>query len=365
MEQCDVLIVGGSVAGASLAIHLGRRGLRTVLVDKARFPRRKACGEGLLPHGVQALRSLGLGDPPGLRVSGIRYFAPSGDAALGRFGDADLGPGFMVRREVFDHWLLDHARATPNVEVREQVEVEKVRLAAGEVEAAGVRAKFIVGADGMRSIFHRLGPFRRSHPRRERHGICTVIRGYAAGDTVDIFLSRNGEAYAGPAGPGEASLAVLLERGTPLQEFLDGVPALRHVDLVGHSIGASPLGSLVAPIVYGRALLVGDAAGVVDPISGEGMSLALITARVAAEAIDEAIKSGDLRALDRYAVDRRRRMEPARRLAGLILGVSRHRWLADRAVRRLSRDPAFFARLLRAACGVGQIGLLEPVRLAL
>ena len=365
MEHCDVLVVGGSVAGASLAIHLGRRGLRTVLFDKARFPRRKACGEGLLPHGVQALRALGLGDPPGLRVSGLRYIGPSGDSALGRFDDSGLGPGFMVRREIFDHWLLNHARATPNVEVREQSEVTKFRVAADEVEAAGLRAKFIVGADGMRSIFHRLGSFQRFHPRRERHGICTMIRGYPIDDTVDIFLSRNGEAYAGPAGRGEASLAVLLDRGTTLREFLDVVPALRNVELVGQSIGASPLGSRVAPIVHGRALLVGDAAGVVDPISGEGMSLALITARVAAEALQEAIVSGDPRALDRYAAERRRRMEPARRLAGLILGVSRYRWLADRAVRRLSRDSALFNRLLRAACGIGQLGLLEPVRLAL
>jgi len=364
MEDCDVLIVGGSVAGASLAIHLGRLGLRTLLLDKARFPRRKACGEGLLPHGVHALRELGLGDPPGLRVSGIRYIAPSGDAATGRFDEADLGQGFMVHREVFDQWLLDHARATPNVEVREGVDVENVRMADDRVEAAGLRAKFVVGADGMRSIFHRLGPFRRSHPRRERHGLCTVIRGYPIGDTVDIFLSRKGEAYAGPAGRGEASLAVLLERGTSLEEFLAGVPALRDVEIVKHPIGASPLGSRVAPIVHGRALLIGDAAGVVDPISGEGMSLALITARVAAEVLHEAIKSGDPRALQRYAAERRRRMEPARRLAGLILGVSRHPWLANRAVRRLSRDPALFSRLLRAACG-GSLGFLEPARLVL
>jgi flavin-dependent dehydrogenase len=245
------------------------------------------------------------------------------------------------------------------------VEVEEVRIASDEVEAAGVRAKIIVGADGIRSIFHRRGPFRRSHPRRERLGICTVIRGYPGSDTVDIYLSRRGEAYAGPAGAGEASLAVLLERGTTLGEFLNGIPALRKVELIGHTIGASPLSSRVAPIVHGRALLIGDAAGVVDPISGEGMSLALSTAPMAAEVIHEAIASGDLRVLDRYAAERRRRMEPARRLAGLILGVSRYPWLADRAVRRLSRDPALFTRLLRAACGAGSIGLLEPARLVL
>ena len=94
------------------------------------------------------------------------------------------------------------------------------------------------------------------------------------------------------------------------------------------------------------------------------MSIALITAGVAADALKNAIASGNPRALRGYAAERRRRMEPARRLAGLILGVGRHRWLANRAVRRLSRDPALFSRLLRAACG-GSLGFLEPARLVL
>src|SRR5688572_33258085 len=153
-DSCDVLIVGGSVAGSALAIHLGRRGLRTIVCDKARFPRRKACGEGLLPHGARQLALLGLGDPPGVRVSGIRYVGPSGGAAVGRFADAGLGPGFVVHRDVFDRWLLDHARATPRVEVRESVEIRTV---------ASYGAKIVVGADGLRSIFHRTGLFTRTH----------------------------------------------------------------------------------------------------------------------------------------------------------------------------------------------------------
>src|SRR5688572_8671347 len=115
----DVCIVGGSVAGATLAIHLGRAGLRTVVYDKARFPRRKACGEGLLPHGAAELKSLGLGDPPGTRVNGLRYFSPSGESATATFASADLGPGWVVHRDAFDAWLLDHARSTPHVQVRE------------------------------------------------------------------------------------------------------------------------------------------------------------------------------------------------------------------------------------------------------
>ena len=233
-DTCDVLIVGGSVAGAALAIHLGRRGLCTIVCDKARFPRRKACGEGLLPHGAAELKRLGLGEPPGVRVSGIRYIAPSGGSATGRFEEAGLGPGYVVHRDVFDHWLLNHARATPGVDVRTSVEIQGV-------DVAGLRAKFIVGADGLRSMFHRTAPFCRTHPQRRRVGVSMTIRGYPAGDTVDVYLGRRGEAYVGPSGPGEASLALLLERGVTTKEFLESIPALRDIEIVRRPIGVNPL----------------------------------------------------------------------------------------------------------------------------
>ncbi len=357
-EPCDVLIVGGSVAGASLAIHLGRRGLRTVVFDKARFPRRKACGEGLLPHGAAELKSLCLGDPPGTRVAGLRYFGPSGDSATARFAEAGLGPGWVVHRDAFDAWLLGHARETPNVIVQEAAPVSDAAIDES-------RARIVVGADGLHSIFHRRSPFRRIHPGRARVGMSAVIRGYPAADTVDVFLGSGGEAYVGPAGSGETSLALLLEEGVRPDAALSGFPAFRDIEIVRPFIGAGPLGSRVDPIVHGRVLLIGDAAGAVDPITGEGMALALLSARAAAEAIEEAVATGDLGALERYAEARRKLMEPAVRMANLLLKVSRLPWVANRAVRKLARDPGLFGRLLRAACGARRMGPLEPVRLVL
>ena len=345
---CDVLVVGGSVAGAALAIHLGRRGLNTVIVDKARFPRRKACGEGLLPHGAAELKSLGLGDPPGTRVAGLRYFGPSGDSARARFEEAGLGAGWVVHRDEFDAWLLGHAYATPNVQVE-----ESTSITAAEAEAFD--AKIVVGADGLHSIF--TAAISGEPTPASRVGRSAVVRGYAASDTVDVFLGVGGEACLG----GQASRHFSRpppRKGVEPSEFLSRIPALRNVEIVRPFIGAGPLGSVVDPIVRGRVLLIGDAAGAVDPITGEGMSLALISARAAAEAIE----TGDL---ERYAATRKKLMAPSRRLAGLLLAASGRPWMADRAVRRLSRNPGIFARLLRAACGVGSIGLLEPVRLVL
>jgi len=149
------------------------------------------------------------------------------------------------------------------------------------------------------------------------------------------------------------------------EDLLSKLPAFRDIEIVRKFIGAGPLGSVVDPIVDGRVLLIGDAAGAVDPITGEGMSLALLSARAAAEAIHEAIDTGDPGALEGYAVTRRQLMAPAAKMAGLLLKVARYPWVANRAVRKLSRNPELFGRWLRAACGAGPIGMLEPVRLVL
>src|SRR5262245_48565267 len=101
-----VVVVGGSVAGASLARLLALRGVDVTLHEKARFPRPKACGEGLLPPGVAALRDMGLEAPDFPRVRGLRFVAPGG---AGIEADFPSGHGLIVRRDRFDAWLLGEA----------------------------------------------------------------------------------------------------------------------------------------------------------------------------------------------------------------------------------------------------------------
>ncbi|MFN3432082.1 MAG: NAD(P)/FAD-dependent oxidoreductase, partial [Candidatus Sericytochromatia bacterium] len=112
--MADVLIVGAGPAGASLAVHLGRAGHEVVLFDKARFPRDKACGEGLMPSGVGALRRLGLFDAleGGAPFWGVRYHA-GGRQATGRFPQAAGVPNFGLgqRRLALDERLAIAARS--------------------------------------------------------------------------------------------------------------------------------------------------------------------------------------------------------------------------------------------------------------
>jgi flavin-dependent dehydrogenase len=327
----DVAIAGGGPAGASLAIELGRRGVRVNLYEKSRFPRLKACGEGLLPHGVAALASIaGLPDLP--RVRGLRF------VAAGASVDADFpeGCGLVVRRDWFDTWLFEKAAATPNVDARMGTPYRH----GGE--------RFVVGADGRHSLFHRrLAAFR---PTERRVGLSTHVCGLeGVADQVEVFFHRDGELYVAPAGGGEALVAALFHqkrfRRDGVTYLLHAIPELRdraaRVTLTTPVLAAAPLGLRVPRITADNLLLIGDAAGAPDPITGDGIAMALASARPAADAI----VSGDLASYERTRLAMGRNAD---RLGRLLLTVSR---AEGRVARALLRRQSLVTTLLDVAVG--------------
>ena len=193
MPSSDVTIVGGGPAGSALAVELGRRGAQVVLYEKARHPRLKPCGEGLLPHGVAALREI-VGVPDAPRVRGLRFQA----AGVSVDADFPAGHGLVVRRDRFDAWLFDRAASTPNVDARPGTPYR------------GERARLLVGADGARSMFHRRLPATVARPLRV--GLSTHVGGLQGlGDRVEVFFHDDGELYLAPTGGGEALVAALFD----------------------------------------------------------------------------------------------------------------------------------------------------------
>jgi flavin-dependent dehydrogenase len=328
----DVVVVGGGPAGSSIARELRRRGLSVAIVERARFPRPKACGEGLMPRGVRALPSPFRGTP----FRGLRFVAPSGT-----FLDADFpdGTGLAVPRAEFDAFL----REASGAEVFEGV----------AYDAARFPARRVVAADGLRSAFHGGGV-----RRGTRVALTADLDGLAdPPDRVEIYFHDGGEVYLAPSG----HVACLCWRapwgGTPaerLMGILRGVralaPRLGRARPAGEVLGAGPLGLRVRGVVRGEVLLAGDAAGAPDPITGEGMALALELAPFAAEAIARDDPS-------LYVREHRRRFARVDRLGRLLLRVSR--WgLAERLVRRIR--PAALRRLMDG--DIGLFDLLEAFR---
>ncbi len=304
----DVTIVGGGPAGSSLAIALGRAGARVALYEKATFPRLKPCGEGLLPHGVAALERL-VGLPSAPRVRGLRF------SAGGETVDVDFpaGHGLVVRRDRLDTWLFTAAAETPGVDVRTGTAFD------------GERGRVLVGADGAKSRFHRLLPATPDRPRRV--GLSTHVHGIAGvEDRVEVFFHDHGEVYIAPAGGGETLVAGLFDyrhfRRDGLPHLLGTLPALRdrveRLELTTPLLASAPLGLRVPRVVdhARQLLLVGDAAGCPDPITGDGMALALSSTELAADAI----LTGRLGDYQRQRLARGRR---ARRLGRLMLRLSR------------------------------------------
>lgn len=359
MVTWDAVVVGGSVAGSTAARELARRGLTVALVDKARFPRPKACGEGLLPHGVAALRESGI-EVDGCRVRGLRFVAPCGATAEADFPG---GTGYVVRRHRFDERLFRAAAEMPGVTAFE-----------GTVyEPASFPARWVIGADGLRSRFHRRPEFQAAPPAERRVGLSTHVRGLEIDrDRVEVLVHEAGEVYLAPSDGDEALVACLFrqdalppgpDNADRVMQLLLSLPVLRGrtrgIAFTTPVLAVAPLGLRVGAVVSGDTLLVGDASGAPDPVTGEGMSLAILSGRAAAEAIVSG-RPGD------YEGARRRLAAGSDWLGRWLLRVTRYPKIADRVIASLVEHPELFRKLLEISSGLrreGDLSLVEMARL--
>lgn len=308
MSVHDVVVVGGGPVGLACAVHAARAGLDVALVERRDGPVDKACGEGLMPGGLAELAALGV-DPPGRPLTGIRYTDGRRDVAV-PFGH---GAGRGVRRtalsaalrEAVDRAGVPVLRATvTGVEQDEQV---RLRLADDEQ----VRTRYVLAADGLHSPLRRsLGLDRPVRSTGGRHGLRRHVRLAPWDDHVQVHWGPTAEAYVTPVADDLVGVALLTRERRGFDELLPQFPSLaaRLADsqTEGSTRGAGPLRQRSSRRTAGRVLLVGDAAGYVDALTGEGIALGLVQARHAVEAVrdrDVAAYEGRWRAANRrYAL---------------------------------------------------------------
>ncbi len=360
------------MAGASLAMMLGRAGFSVELFEQSTFPREKACGEGLMPAGVAVLERLGLADAVGgMPYYGVRYYA--GDrVATGHFPplDGQIAVGRGQRRYHLDRILFEAAAATPGVIAHTHARVEAPLVRHGQVFGLHVSgtdhvAPLVVAADGAHSrLRHQLGldgrPAR--HPRIGLRAHFRLPPGATQPPWVEIFLGNQSELYVTPLPDGEVLVAALFARKqliTPpadlLQCLIEAQPVLKARLAGAQQItavkGMAPLTIRARAGVVPGAVLLGDAAGFVDPITGGGMTQALQTAELLAAYLCAAQLTDD-HWLSAYDQARARLLRDYELLNRLLLQLARHPALARATVWLLDQAPWLFAHLLGVAAGM-------------
>lgn len=287
----DLIVVGGGPVGLVTALLASRAGLSVVVIEQRGGPIDKACGEGLMPAGLARLAALGV-DPPGLPIRGIRYRA--GDrVAEARFR---AGPGRGVRRTALMEQLH---RATAEQGVRVCGGTVAGLAQTGTAVTVDLRdgarrsAAYVVGADGLHSTIRRLSGLGDRRGREASGGRRWGVRQHYAVapwcDLVEVHWSPDAEAYVTPVAPDLVGVAVLSARRAPFAEQLEWFPGLRErlaaVDPVTRPRGAGPLRQRTVARTAGRIALVGDAAGYVDALTGEGLSVGFAQAAELVQAV--------------------------------------------------------------------------------
>jgi menaquinone-9 beta-reductase len=316
--ETEILIVGGGPVGLAAAIEARLAGLDAIVVEPRLGAIDKACGEGLMPGAVPALARLGV-HPRGFPLRGVDYRDGRRNAAH-RFV---AGNGLGVRRTTLHAALRARAEelgARFRVDRVEAVELDSTGVWTGGDGTGRIRADWLLAADGLHSAMAReLGLALPVPAARRRYG---QRRHYAVepwSDLIEVHWTRAGEIYVTPTGDGMVGLSLLARRGTHFEEAIAAAPELaarvKGAEPASALRGAGPFRQRTTARVKGRALLLGDASGYVDALTGEGIRIGLDQARAAVAAVNAGHP-------ERYEKEWDRVTRDFRRLTGAVVRLA-------------------------------------------
>ncbi|MFH0713129.1 MAG: geranylgeranyl reductase family protein [Candidatus Micrarchaeota archaeon] len=329
-QEFDVIIVGAGPSGSSCATFLAKAGKNVLLIDKAKFPRDKICGDGISGKSLKVLQELGvmpaMEKAEHIKMYGVTFSSPKGRVVKipSRGKEGDKPPGFVARREVFDNVIFQNAKKYSHT--FEQFQVSDLLLEGDQVVGVtgidlqtkkkySFKAKVVVGADGAASVISNKVKYDNFD---DNHQI-VAVRAYYSGvkdlnDTIElhfvdelipgyfwIFPEANGMANVGAGMIVRDMKAKKVNLQEAMQKAMDNNPLFKERFKDAKLI--SPIRSWSLPVgskhkkAHGNGfILVGDAASLIDPFTGEGIGNALTSGKIAAESIVKAFAKNDFSA---------------------------------------------------------------------
>lgn len=365
LDRCDLLVVGEGPAGTALAAHAAGRGMDVILVERGAHPRPKACAEYASPRIADELARLGIDDatwrPHAAPLDGMRVHVDGTTFEVTYADRRGRRTAWGLDRPAFDAALADHARAA-GARLLERTALTDVAWGRGRVVGGSlrgpfgvldVRARWVAGADGVRStVARRVGATDRVRfPRRL--GLVAHYEGTDAGRARMGQMHVGDGYYVGlaplPGGRLNVAMALPLHGGAGpatdrFDAAIDRLPAARaalHDAKARTPIrGVAPIGQRARRVAGPGWLLVGDAAGFVDPFTGEGIYRALRSARAAADALTGSAAVAEDQLPARYVAERRAAFAAKDTLTWVVQGLLGMPALLAYAGRRLASRPA-------------------------
>ncbi len=366
----DVIVVGAGPSGSSCAAFLGRRGIKTLLVDKASFPRDKACGDGITGKSLQVLKELGISNKLELCqymvIKSVSVSCSGVDEFRVAHADNTQNIGYGCKRQIFDNVIFglakEHADVLENFTVTDVImengKVSGIKGVAKNGEEKEFRTKVVVGADGANSVVAKrlgAGGFKADKSYVAARAYYEGVN--IAGNNLEIHLPDEllpGYFWIFPVGDNvfnvglgvmadevqkrKLNLKTMMEYMIKKSYLSEKFKNARQVsEIKGWNL---PTGAQKRRRAGDGFLLVGDAASLIDPFTGEGIGNALTSGKLAAGVICDAVKRGDFsyKTLRNYEVEINRKMGKGFRMQQLAVWIMKSKLLFRALMRELSEN---------------------------
>lgn len=347
-NSVDVFVVGGGPAGLATAIAACCHGLSVLVADGAVPPIDKACGEGLMPDGVEALQHLGITIPhhDAQPFRGIRFVNGDQQAEA----EFPRGTAYGIRRTTLHRIMVEHAAAI-GVSMRWQAAVTDLHPEGALVAGELVRARWVVGADGAQSRVRHWARLDAHQRKNVRFAFRRHYRATPWTDFMELHWGERCQLYVTAVGPEEICVAMIsgnpkLRLEDALSEFRELSTRLRDAEHASSERGAITVSRRLRRVYRERTVVVGDASGGVDAITGEGLCLAFRQAVL----LGECLATNDLA---RYQAEHRKLIRRPALMARLMLLLGDHTRLRRRTMQVFGSSPRSFAGMLAMHVGAG------------